>query len=125
MNEVGYFEIHANNPEEAIKFYTAVFDWEFFKDEMVPIEYWQIKTPGINGGLLKRPVASHSPEQGANAFVCSVQVEDFDKTAEKIMSAGGTVALEKFGIPGRCWQGYFLDTQGNTFGLFQVDPTAK
>jgi hypothetical protein len=34
-------------------------------------------------------------------------------------------ALEKFAVPGTCWQGYFLDLEGNTFGLFQVDENAK
>jgi uncharacterized protein len=28
-------------------------------------------------------------------------------------------------VPGTCWQGYFIDTEGNTFGIFQVDEEAK
>jgi predicted enzyme related to lactoylglutathione lyase len=27
-------------------------------------------------------------------------------------------------VPGVCWQGYFLDTEGNTFGIFQPDQSA-
>jgi len=27
-------------------------------------------------------------------------------------------------VPGVCWQGYFLDTEGNTFGVFQPDSSA-
>ena len=50
-----------------------------------------------------------------------MHVECFDKTAETILKNGGQIALAKFPVPGRCWQGYFLDPQGNTFGLFQVD----
>jgi uncharacterized protein len=42
-----------------------------------------------------------------------------------IVSLGGKIALPKFAVPGTCWQGYFIDTEGNTFGLFQVDETAK
>jgi predicted enzyme related to lactoylglutathione lyase len=59
-----------------------------------------------------------------NAFVCSVEVENFDATAAKITSGGGTIALGKFAVPGTCWQGYFIDLDGNTFGIFQVDPNA-
>lgn len=33
--------------------------------------------------------------------------------------------MPKFAIPEVCWQGYFLDTEGNTFGLFEVDENAK
>jgi predicted enzyme related to lactoylglutathione lyase len=54
-----------------------------------------------------------------------MQVENFDKTAELILKNGGTVALPKFAVPGRCWQGYFLDTDHNTFGIFEVDANAK
>ena len=27
-------------------------------------------------------------------------------------------------LPGMAWQGYYLDTEGNTFGLHQTDPDA-
>jgi uncharacterized protein len=33
--------------------------------------------------------------------------------------------LPKFAVPGVCWQGYFIDTEGNTFGIFQPDPAAR
>lgn len=124
MNQVGYFEIQTDNPEQAQKFYREVFGWTFFRDPAVPMEYWQIQKAGINGGLLKRPAPAPEREQGTNAYTCSVQVENFDKTAEKILSLGGIIALPKFAVPGRCWQGYFLDLDGNTFGLFQVDEKA-
>jgi predicted enzyme related to lactoylglutathione lyase len=53
-----------------------------------------------------------------------LEVDDFDATAAKILSLGGQVALEKFPVIGRCWQGYFIDTEGNTFGIFEVDENA-
>ena len=65
------------------------------------------------------------PQCGTNAFVVSIEVESFDETAQQIVGLGGTIALPKFAVPGTCWQGYFIDTEGNTFGLFQVDETAK
>jgi predicted enzyme related to lactoylglutathione lyase len=54
-----------------------------------------------------------------------MEVVSFDETAAKVQSAGGQVALPKFAIPGVCWQGYFIDTEGNTFGIFQPDVNAK
>jgi len=57
--------------------------------------------------------------------VCSIEVENFDATEQKILSLGGEVALPKFAIPGKCWQGYFVDTEGNTFGIFEVYESAK
>jgi len=83
------------------------------------------KEPGINGGLLPRPAKTPPQECGTNAYVCTVQVEDFNETAKKIELAGGLVAMPKFALPGIAWQGYFLDTEGNTFGVHQPDESAK
>lgn len=43
----------------------------------------------------------------------------------KILTTGGTVAMPKFAIANMAWQGYFIDTEGNTFGIHQADPNAK
>jgi len=120
-----YFEIQADDLEKARDFYSEVFGWKFVREENFPIEYWRIEMAGIYGGLLKRPVPIPPPPSGTNAYVCSMDVENFDQTADKILKKGGIVALEKFAVPGRCWQGYFLDLDGNTFGIFQVDEEAK
>jgi predicted enzyme related to lactoylglutathione lyase len=125
MNKIAYFEIQATNPEELATFYREVFGWKFTKAEKMPIEYYRIETDGMNGGLLKRPAKTPPLGHGTNAFTCSVMVDNFDKTAELIMKNGGQIALPKFAVPGKCWQGYFLDTDNNTFGIFQVDENAK
>ncbi len=125
MNTIAYFEIQSSDTARDIKFYETVFGWKFIKEEFVPIEYYRIETNSINGGLLKRPAKVPPTESGTNAFVCSVQVENFDKTNEQILQIGGQVALPKFAIPGRCWQGYFVDLDNNTFGIFEVDENAK
>jgi len=129
MNRVVHFEIQADEPERAIKFYTDVFGWEF---PLWMENYWGVMTaekdskePGINGGLLKRPAATPPKESGTNAYVCTVQVDNFDKTAEKILASGGIVAMPKFALTGMAWQGYFLDTEGNTFGIHEADVNAK
>ena len=124
MNNVAYFEIQADEPKRAVTFYAEIFGWKFTKDDSIPIDYYRIETDGSNGGLLKRPTKTPNSEQGTNAFVCSMMVENFDNTATSILEHGGIIAMEKFAVPGKCWQGYFLDTEGNTFGIFQVDENA-
>lgn len=119
-----YFEIQADHPERAIQFYSHVFGWNFSEIPGLPMPYWTIETGGSRGGLLKRPAPTPPSQSGTNAFVCSLEVEDFDTTAKDIRERGGTVALEKFAVPKTCWQGYFVDPEGNTFGIFQVDPNA-
>jgi len=147
MNRVVHFEIQAENLERAMKFYKDVFGWEYVKWLDNP-PYWGIMTgstpsknsgqasspqagakkkeePGINGGFLTRPNKTPPPEYGTNAFVCTIQVEDYDAAAKKIAKAGGKVALPKFAIAGMAWQGYYIDTEGNTFGIHQPDEMAK
>jgi uncharacterized protein len=125
MNTVGYFEIQSSQPEREINFYKKVFGWNFVREENLPMEYYRIETNSINGGLLKRPAKVPASESGTNAFVCSVQVKNFDKTQELILSNGGQIALPKFAVPGKCWQGYFIDADNNTFGIFEVDENAR
>ena len=124
MNTIAYFEIQSSDPEREIKFYEAVFGWTFVHEHLVPIEYYRIETHDMNGGLLKRPVDIPPLHTGTNAFCCSIQVASFDDTAVRILEHGGQVALPKFAIPGRCWQGYFLDGDHNVFGVFEVDENA-
>jgi predicted enzyme related to lactoylglutathione lyase len=124
MNTIGYFEIQSSNPSRDIPFYENIFGWKFIKNHFLPTEYYRIETNSINGGLLKRPVKTPPNEFGTNAFVCSIEVESFDKMSELILENGGQIALPKFAIPKRCWQGYFIDLDNNTFGIFEVDDNA-
>lgn len=125
MNRVVHFEIQADDIERAMEFYKNVFGWEFQKWMDNPLYYGIISAPkdsnepGINGGLLKRRTRAPEIGQGANSYICTVQVEDFDETAKKIGQAGGEVAVPKHDIMGMAWQGYFVDTEGNTFGVHQ------
>lgn len=133
MNRVVHFEIQADDLGRAKKFYSGVFGWEFQDWPMLDGSAYvgvmtapkDSKELGINGGLLKRPCPAPAPEQGTNAYVCTVQVENFDETAKKILASGGVVAMPKFALVGMAWQGYFLDTEGNTFGIHQPDLNAK
>ena len=125
MNTIGYFEIQSSDLKREISFYQSIFEWKFIKQEFAPVEYYRIETNNMSGGLLKRPANIPPPEFGTNAFVNSIQVADFDKISEQILELGGKVALPKFAIPGRCWQGYFSDLDNNTFGIFEADANAK
>ncbi len=130
MTRVVHFEIQADDLERAKAFYGAVFGWSFTDwGQVTGSPYWGIVTGpedqmGINGGLLQRPVPAPGPQQGTNAFVCTVGVEDYDATEKRILEAGGQVALPKTALTGMAWQGYYLDTEGNTFGIHQPDPQA-
>ncbi|MDR1250647.1 MAG: VOC family protein [Treponema sp.] len=119
MNSIVYFEIQSSCLEREANFYRNVFGWNITKDEAVSIPYYRIETDGIRGALMERPAAV-VPMSGTNAFTCSIEVAHFDETAGIILANGGKIALPKFAIPGKCWEGYFLDPDQNVFGIFEV-----
>jgi predicted enzyme related to lactoylglutathione lyase len=130
MSRVVHFEIQVDDVERAKAFYAAVFGWSFQDySEYTGSPYWGVTTgpedtPGIDGGLLPRPAATPAAGQGTNAFVCTVGVDDYDAVERRILDAGGQVALPKTALPGMAWQGYYLDPEGNTFGVHQPDTDA-
>lgn len=118
-----HFEIHADDPERAVRFYREVFGWEF-NTWGGPQEYWLITTgpegqPGINGGMMRR-----QPEWagGINNVLDVPSVDDF---IEKITGAGGTVVMPKFAVAGMGWVAYFKDTEGTISGIMESDAGAK
>lgn len=119
-----YFEIQADDLERARKFYTDVFGWKFTNAEGTPIPYWRIETGGSRGGMLQRPAQRPPLECGTNAFCCSLEVQDIDAADAKIKAAGGITAVPKFPVVGTCWMAYYVDTEANVFGIFQVDEHA-
>ena len=131
MGRIIHFEIHVDDMERATNFYQAVFEWSF-KDysEYAGIPYFGAITgddqyPGINGALMQRQGPLPSEGQSVNSAVCTLGVSNYDETETKILASGGKVALPKYALPGMAWQGYFIDTENNIFGLHQPDPEAK
>jgi uncharacterized protein len=125
MPRVIHFEIHADDPERAVRFYEQTLGWQFQKWDG-PLEYWMVITgqegPGINGGMLRRmyPISG----EGVIAYVCTVDTDSVDALLDKITGAGGTVAVPKMPIPGMGWLAYAKDTEGNIFGMMENDPSA-
>lgn len=128
MSRVVHFEIHAGDPERAVKFYSDLFGWQFKKWDG-PLEYWMIITgegkEGINGGLMRRRGPAPVPGQAVNAYCCTVDVANLDASFAKSTSLGAQVALPKMPIPGVGWLAYIHDTEGNILGMMQNDPAAK
>ncbi len=131
-NRPVHFDIQVDNTERAMEFYSSVFGWEFQPHGEMPEYggmYYGVVTGdeegGINGGMHQRESSVSSGASGANAFVVTMIVDDFDAIAEKILAAGGSVLVPKSALEGMAWQGYFADTEGNTFGIHQVDENAK
>jgi len=117
-----HFEIPADDPARAAKFYGSVFGWQFQKWEG-PMEYWMVTTgaqpePGIDGGLMRR-------ERPGGGTVNTIGVESIDGAVNAIGKNGGTIVAPKMAVPGVGWLAYAQDPEGNTFGVMQADPQAS
>lgn len=120
MNRVVHFEIAAEDPERAEKFYKDVFGWEITKWGG-PAEYRLVMTGkegvGINGGIVK--------SKGAPTCVNTTEVADLDVSLETVKKHGGKQVVDRMTIPGVGYLAYCHDTEGITFGMMQSDPNAK
>ncbi len=122
MKRVIHFEIGADSPERAIKFYKEVFDWKIEKWD-APIDYWLTTSGrdderGIDGAIKHR----EGPQQ---AVINTIDVPSVDEFIHKIKNAGGEVVMPKTEIPGIGFNAYCKDTEGNIFGLFEGGPSDK
>lgn len=129
MPRVIHFELHAEQPERAIRFYSHVFGWTFQKWDG-PFDYWTITTgpaekQGINGGMIQRVGANPVGGQPVNAYVCTVDVEALDQFVKRSLDAGGSLAVAKFPIEGIGWMAYIQDTEGNLVGLIEKKVDAR
>ncbi len=134
MNRVVHFEIHATDPERAAAFYRAAVDWDV-KEWVIPgvqipneNRYWLATTGpdtarGINGGVMFRRGAPPAEGQPVNAYVCTIGVASLDESLQRVITAGGTMAVPKMPIKSVGWLAYCTDTEGNIFGMIQSDPS--
>lgn len=123
MPRVAHFEICADDVERAIAFYRHVFGWEI-RPWDGPSEYWIVIAgdgaagPGINGGILHRD----------NAYAGSVNLVDvpsLDHALLRVVEAGGRIIHSRSTIAGVGWVAYCRDSEGNAFGLIELDDSAN
>jgi len=121
MGRVIHFEIPAEKPERAVKFYQDVFGWKIDKWGG-GMDYWLATTGddkemGINGAI----TTSDSIKCTAN----TIGVDDLDKVAKKAIAAGAKQTSPRQTIPSIGYFAYFTDTEGNVFGMLQPNPNAS
>jgi predicted enzyme related to lactoylglutathione lyase len=116
-----WFEIPADKPERAKKFYAALFGWKINPFPGMN-DYWHIDTGGADetpdGGMLPRKHASHT-------ITNYISVPSVDKAAAKVQKLGGSICMPRTSVP---QMGYFVicqDTEGNTFAVWEMNPNAK
>lgn len=120
-SRIVWFEVPADNPERAKKFYGSLFGWNI---KLFPgmTDYWHIDTGGgdetPDGGLMVRKY----PEQPITNYI---SVSSVTRAMAKVETLGGTICKPKTAVP---QMGYFAicrDTEGNEFALWEMNDRAK
>jgi len=123
MPTIVHFEIPTDDLERAKKFYTELFGWKIEKYPG-PMEYWMITTTdekgekALEGGMMQR----QHPQQPITNYV---DVPSIDEYASKVEKLGGKVVLPKTAVPGIGYFAVCLDTENNTFAIWETDNNAK
>lgn len=120
MARVNHFEIPADRPERATMFYRQAFGWSVRKWDG-PQDYWLVSTGkagelGIDGAIIKRTTLP--------TVTPTVGVDSVDEFVKRIMDAGGNFVTSKIVFPGQGHTAYCVDTEGNLFGVMQMDRPA-
>ena len=117
-----WFEIPADDIQRAKKFYGSLFGWKLNRFPAAVSEYWHIDTGGKDaspdGGLLPRLY----PQQPITHFVSVASVTQASAKVEKL---GGKICKPKTAVPGMGYLAICMDTEGNTFALWEMNQRAK
>lgn len=122
--EVGHFEIPADRPERARRFYSDTFGWKM--NELPGMDYTMVSTgpvdeegspsaPGfIGGAIAKRGGHVEHP-------VVTIVVDEISDVEPTIEKNGGEILQRKTALAGGTMghSAYFRDTEGNIVGLYQ------
>lgn len=119
-----HFDLPADDLGRAKKFYEGLLGWKFIPLPGMPDPFYLIETstrdgkPGVGGGMGKRG----SPEQRMTNYM---GVDSVDEHSKRVVELGGRVLMPKTPVPGWGYLAICMDTEGNTFGLWQEDKAAK
>ena len=128
MPTVVYFQIPSDDIERSKKFYNQLFGWKIDKspesDTPRGMENWAVTTTdekgnhALVGGMSKRSM----PQQQITNFM---DVKSVDEYSSKVNELGGKIVVPKTAVPGMGYYAVCLDTENNSFGIFEPDQTAK
>ena len=122
MPTIVYLQIPSDDIERSKKFYTQLFGWKIDKspEANTPegMENWSITTTDHNGkealggGMSKRQM----PQQQITNFI---DVKSVDEYLSKMERLGGKVVVPKTYVPGMGYYAVCIDTENNSFGIFE------
>jgi predicted enzyme related to lactoylglutathione lyase len=131
MPTMVHFDIPADDVGRSRKFYTDLFGWKIEKwpgteggGSSSNTEYWMVTTTDdkgnktLGGGMMKR----QDPQQQITNFI---DVKSVDEYSSKVQKIGGKVVVSKKAVPGMGYFALCLDTENNSFAIWESNESAK
>jgi predicted enzyme related to lactoylglutathione lyase len=114
--EAVHYEISAEDPDRAQRFWSGVFGWQFGESAMPDMEYRMAQVSDTAGAAIMNAGEPGHP----NVYLAT---DDIDAAIAKVRELGGS-ADDKQPVPTHGWFAAAKDTEGNTFHLWQADSSA-
>jgi len=136
MPSIVHFEIPADDIERTRKFYSDLFGWKIEKWSGTgsgdltsaaagqSMEYWMVTTTddkgnkALGGGMMKRQMPEHH-------ITNYIGVKSVDEYMSKVKNLGGKVVAPKHAVPGMGYFALCLDTENNSFAIWESNENAK
>ncbi|SEM59221.1 hypothetical protein SAMN05192583_0753 [Sphingomonas gellani] len=111
MARINYVELSVPGTDDARRFYTEAFDWQF--TDFGP-DYAATMTGDVDLGL------NAHPEQHMDSPLPVIEVADLEAVLDRVIGAGGQVVVPTFTFPGGR-RFHFRDPAGHVMAVMQPD----
>jgi predicted enzyme related to lactoylglutathione lyase len=112
---IAHFAINADDVDESLRFYGALFGWEFAP--YGPSGFFRMAPE--DGPVVAIQQRRELGGVRMTGFECTVEVDDVGAVAEAVVANGGRLVMERTTIPGVGDVVFFEDPSGNVAGAIQ------
>ena len=112
---VVHFEVIGKKPAKLQKFFSEVFDWKINTDNPLGYGFVEPQKKGSIGG----GIGSAGQSKGHATFY--IEVENLEKTLEKIERHGGKIVVPVTTVPDMVTYAMFADPEGHLIGLVKKE----
>lgn len=119
MRPPARFEICSPTPEVIIRFYQAVFGWNFTKKDGCQV--WQISAASGSPQLVSAMLFQRPPGwNGEPDCIAALVVASIENTLRQVAAHGGQVLVKKTPRASGDYLAFACDPQGTPFALVEV-----
>jgi hypothetical protein len=112
-----HFELPAADADRASGFWKGLFGYEIGGSQMEGFDYRMFQAGETQGG------AVYPGDNAGSGPIVYFDTDDIEGSIAKVRELGGT-ADDKQPVPTHGWFAACKDTEGNSFSLWQGDPSA-